>query len=477
MRPGLVRAALPLWGLALLGAGCTSPRALSPAIQTPLQRAWEDQPQGSVAVGVGTAAWWQVFHDDVLDRLMRLGVERSLDLKLAQARIAQARAQHQATTAALFPDVNLSASDSFQHNPTQPSFVPKLTLQAALEASWNVDLFGTLRNQRRAAIAAEQAAQYDRDATELRLLAQVATAYLEYRLYQLEYAIATRNATSQQETVRITRLRFEQGAASRLDVEQLVSELAITRAAVPQALEQAQSARAELVLLLASTPEELATDLPAAVPDDPKLPGADPLTVLQTPAQVIAQRPDIRSAEQQLRSAAASLAAAKAQRYPQISLAALFGQDAADWAAFPKSSSRAWSYSESLLAPVFDFGRIRAAIDAADATQQQAYLNFEQTVRTALQSTQTAISLYTEGAQRERELRTALDSARIAAELARRQYQEGALALLNVLDAERTAYATELTWAEAAAAVAVRLVNVYQTLGAAPPPLAAFPAG
>jgi NodT family efflux transporter outer membrane factor (OMF) lipoprotein len=412
-------------------------------------------------------AWWQVFHDPVLDQLMRIALAQNLDLKLAQARIAQARAQQHAATANLFPNYTLSGTDQRVHNPTLPGGFPETTLYAALEGSWNVDLFGQARDERRAAIAAADASQFDRDETEVTLLAEVATDYLQYRLFQLEYEISQTNAASQAETVRITELRFTQGAASRLDVEQLRSQLAITRAAVPAALEQAESARQALILLLASTPAALAQDLPEQVPPNPSLPSADPVTVLLTPAQVLAQRPDIRAAKLRVLSAGASLRAAEAQRFPQVSIAGAFGREATDWTSF--ASQHAWSYSIGLTLPIFDFGRIRANIDQANAQQQQAYVSFEQTVRTALEATQTAIVLYTQGMLRAQQLQIALKSAQTAEQLARRQYQQGALALLNVLDAQRTAYATQLTWAEAAAAVSVRLVTLYETMGVLPP--------
>jgi outer membrane protein TolC len=130
----------------------------------------------------------------------------------------------------------------------------------------------------------------------------------------------------------------------------------------------------------------------------------------------------------------------------------------------PGAVARGYSYTLTL--PIFDFGRIRATIDSADAQQLQAYLSYEQTVRGALQATQTAIVMYAQGVLRERQMRTALDSAKTAARLARVQYQAGALALLNVLIAEQAEYNTELTWSDAAAAVAERLVALYQTMGA-----------
>jgi multidrug efflux system outer membrane protein len=250
----------------------------------------------------------------------------------------------------------------------------------------------------------------------------------------------------------------------------VVSQLAVTRAAVPQAFEQADAARNSLIGLLASTPEALADELPASVTvADPKLPRGDPLEVLLTPAQVIARRPDIQAAGFRLVSASANLKSALAQRYPQLTLGGLFGSagTAVSQLMTPGSAARGFDYTLTL--PLIDFGRIRAAIDAADAEQLEAYLSYEQTVRGALQATQTAIVMYAQGVLRERQMSTALESARTAARLARTQYQAGALALLNVLIAEQAEYSTELMWSEAAAAVAERLVALYQTMGVLPP--------
>jgi NodT family efflux transporter outer membrane factor (OMF) lipoprotein len=453
-------------------ASCASHPTLRAPVHTPLQQEWEQVPGGVTQSDspAAPAAWWQVFHDPVLDRLMTLGLERNLDLQQAQTRILQARAQRRGAAAALWPQVTASAGDVYTRSPLLPANSPPDSFMAALNASWTVDLFGQLRNQERAAAATLQATQFDRDATQVTLTAQIATEYLQYRLYQLQYAIATRSAEAQAEVVRITRLRFEQGAASRLDLEQVVSQLALTRAAVPQAFEQADAARNALIFLLASTPDALAADLPATVvADNPRLPSGDPLEVLLTPAQVIAQRPDIRAAELRLVSAAANLKSALAQRYPQLTLGGLFGSagTAVNQLMTPGSAARSYSYTLTL--PIFDFGRIRAAIDAADAQQLQAYLTYEQTVRGALQATQTAIVMYAQGALREKQMQAALDSARTAARLARRQYQAGALALLNVLIAEQAEYTTELSWSDAAAAVAERLIALYQTMGVLPP--------
>jgi outer membrane protein, multidrug efflux system len=460
--------------------GCTPHPTLKAPVHSPLQTEWEQVPAGvtqPAAQPAPEAAWWQIFHDPLLDRLVTLGLANNLDLRQAQARIQQARAQRLGTQAALWPDLTASAGGERNKSPLLPTSTPLNSFTTALNATWNIDLFGQLRNQERAATATLQATQLDRDATKVTLAAQIATDYLQYRLFQLQYAIATRSAESQAEVVRITRLRFEQGAASRLDLEQVVSQLALTRAAVPQAFEQADAARNALIFLLATTPQALGQDLPIAIGENPQLPNGDPLEVLLTPAQVIEQRPDVHAAELRLVSAAASLKAALAQRYPQLTLGGLFGSAATEVSQLMTPASKAYNYNFALTLPIFDFGRIRAAIDLADAQQLQAYLSYEQTVRGALQATQTAVVMYAQGVLRKQQMDTALESARTASRLARRQYQAGALALLNVLIAEQAEYTTELSWSDAAAAVSQRLITLYQTMGVLPPENAARGSG
>jgi outer membrane protein, multidrug efflux system len=452
-------------------AGCGSHPIRKAEVQSPIQTEWEQVPKGvsQPDTAAAPAAWWQVFHDPVLDKLITLGLSNNLDLQQAQARIDQARAQRLGASANLWPNFTASAGDAFERSPLLQGLAPH-DFTVALNASWNVDIFGQARNQLRAASATLRATQYDRDATKVNLASQIATQYLQYRLFRLQYAIATRSAESQAEVVRITRLRFEQGAASRLDLEQVASQLATTRAAVPQAFEQADAARNTLILLLASTPEAVDGDLPAAIADEnPQLPNGDPLEVLLTPAQVIEQRPDIRAAEFRLVSAAANLKSALAQRYPQLTIGGMFGSAATDVGQLTTAGSKAYGYNYALTLPIFDFGRIRSSIDLADAEQHQAYLTYEQTVRGALQSTQTAIEMYAQGVLRKQQMDTALESARRASKLARTQYQAGALALLNVLIAEQAEYTTELTWSDAAAAVSQRLITLYQTMGVLPP--------
>lgn len=463
------RAIFPVLGVVLLGA-CSAPPP--PLDQADLQTEWEASATLPLAAAdADETRWWLRFDDPALDELMRRAQLQNLDLRVADARIREARALRRGARAELLPQFDASAqagrgravptadsSASAQSRGVRDSY------EVGVDASWELDLFGRLRHGARAADADLRAAVWDRDGMRLALLAEVAGAYIEYRLYQAQYALAEKNAEAQAGTERITRARFGQGIGNRLDLERAVSALATTRAQLPQQRELIETARYRLALLLASPPAALDTLLAAAAP----LPAADAGAVLRAPTDVLALRPDVRAAEQRLRAAAELRDAAAALRYPRLSLSAFIGVQSADADTLFDSGTGIWSVGAGLLAPLVDFGRIRANIDAADARQEQAYLLYERTVRTALQEAQTAIVSYTQGALRERQLDTAVTAGRRAVTLAQRQYAEGTLSLLEVLDAERSLNAVELDWSAAAAAVSIRLVTLYKTFGILP---------
>lgn len=446
--------------LAVTGCVSAGPPRLRPS---ELQTEWEDAPATAPSASID-AAWWRSFEDPVLDELIALAERRNLELRLADARIHEARALREGSQAALLPQLNGTAGLNQGRLLGTNMARPIATL--GVEASWEVDVFGRLRQESRAADADQAATMAERDGVRLTLAAEVARSYLEYRLYRTQHTIAEANAKAAEETLRIARARFEQGVASRLDVERTLTARGETRARVAQIAELAGSSRQRLVLLLATTPAELGEVLPETGP----VPRASAMGVLLTPTEVIGLRPDVRAAGERLLAAVARRGAAEALRYPRLTLGSVLGlQGGTEAAAFLSGGSLLWSLGAGLLAPLLDFGRIRAMIDAADARQEQAYLSYELTARTGLQEVQTALILYTQGESRRNELAAATESARRAAALARRQYAEGTVSLLEVLDAERTLYALELQDAQATADVSLRLVRLYQTMGLMPP--------
>jgi NodT family efflux transporter outer membrane factor (OMF) lipoprotein len=454
----------------LLLAACSQPVKQLP---DDMQSSWVDAEREPIAADVAPSTWWKAFDDATIDQLVELAQQRNLDLRVAEARVREVRAQRRAALANLGPQID-AAVDTERFRGTRSgsgdgTTVLEDTAIAAVSTSWEIDLFGRVRAAARAANAELQAVQADRDGVRLALVAEVIRNYLEFRLYQVQTELSLRNAQAQEETVRITRARFNEGFASRLDLERTLAALRTTRAQIPQSRELAESARYRLVLLTASMPEALNELLPQSTSNADELPDSDAESVLLTPSDVIARRPDVQAAQRRLIAAGEQRNVAAAMRYPRITLAGLLGIEDDRVEDLLDSGTRTYSVGTGLLAPLIDFGRIRAAIDAADAVQEQAYLSYEQTARAALQETQTALVLYTQGKLRQRELAQAAESARRAAELARRQYTAGALSLLEVLDAERSVYEVELNAAQATADVSIRLVNVYQSLGLMPP--------
>lgn len=455
--------------VALVLAACSQPVKQLP---DDMQGTWVDAERQPSAADEAALTWWRAFDDATIDRLVDLAQERNLDLRVAEARVREVRAQRRAALANLAPQIDASVDAERFRGRRLGSDEGTTEIEdsalAAVSTSWEIDLFGRVRAGARAADAELSAVQADRDGLRLALIAEVIRNYLEFRLYQVQTELSQRNAQAQEETVRITRARFNEGFASRLDLERTLAALRTTRAQIPQTHELAESARYRLVLLTASTPEALNELLPTVTSNPGDLPDSDAESVLLTPSDVIARRPDVQAAQRRLISAAEQRNVAAALRYPRITLAGLLGVEDDRVEDLLDSGTRTYSFSGGLIAPLIDFGRIRAAIDAADAIQEQAYLTYEQTARTALQETQTALVLYTQGKLRQRELAQAAESARRAADLARRQYTAGALSLLEVLDAERSVYAVELDAARATADVSIRLVNVYQSMGLVP---------
>lgn len=452
--PLLASAALASAALSSAGCATSTPRPLP---ERTVPEAWEAS-TATVSTSTLTTAWWRTFGDPALTRLVEEGTPRNLDLRIADARIQEARGAVGAAAAELWPSLGASVGAGVGRN----DGVTRASFTAGLSASWEVDVFGRLRDEERAAAAAATAFEGDRDAVRLVMQAEIAATYVEYRLRRAQYALALRTAEAQEGTVRITRARFEQGIASRFDLERALAALALTRSRIPEAEELALTARYRLALLLADSPQAVGAVIGA---EDRPLPAGDPVTVLASPAAVITKRPDVTAAEWRLRAAVAQVDAAEALRYPTLDLSGALGLDSATLGNLFDPLSVVWSLGAGLAAPLLDFGRIRAQIDQADARQEQAYLRWEQVVRTALQEAQTAVVSYTHGVTRQQELEKALESARKAAAFARLQYREGTVSLLEVLDAERSLDEAELSWSQATADVALRVIQIHRTMG------------
>ena len=360
---------------------------------------------------------------------------------------------HAASSENAFSSGNLSGG-SFSTGP-QNSFT------TGFDAAWEVDIFGGTRRRVEAAEANIDAAVEDRRTVLVTLLGDVAKNYIDLRGFQRRLAVAQATLRAQQETARLTKIRFDAGLANDLDAAQAEGLSQQTAAQIP-ALESALKQTVyRLELLLGRQPGALANELTLDAP----IPALPPTAHVGLPAELLRRRPDIRRAERQLAAASAEVGAATADLYPKFSLTGAFGLQSVSASDWFTGRSRFWSIGPTISWPIFDAGKIRANIEVRNAQQEQALRNYEKSVLTALGDVESALVNYAKEQSRYRSLLDATVANRRAVELANDLYRQGLVAFLNVLDAERTLYVTENDLAQSEANMASNLVVLYKALG------------
>ena len=432
--------------------GCIS----RPGIESPPTETASTKEPGTALASLAQR-WWESFEDPVLNQLINDALRDNLDLAAAIERVREVRAQHNLLASELYPEIGIAAKYG-RSRTAQESTSTKYSY--GVDMAWELDLFGRLKALRNEAGAELNAARQDYLSLRLSLMAEVANSYLQYRLAQQLMEIATEAGINQEQTARVTRARLASGAANRFDLERIESQLAITQAEIPTARHQAQSARYNLAYLLAS--EQTRIDSLLAEPPPPSMGFSKSALpeLLSIPAEVLRERPDVRAAEQRLHAADESLVAAKAARYPQLTLSAL--------ALFEQGRAAPWALTSQLFQPLFDFGRTGSRIEAGDARREQARLAYQQSLLQALRETHTSIQAYGQGIDRQSQLDKATAAAARAVDLARQQYEAGTVSMLEVLDAERGLFNVRRSQAQANVDVALHWVAINRSLGIAP---------
>ncbi len=401
-------------------------------------------------------SWWAHFDDPVLNGLVSEALENNKNLQIAQQRVAAARADREFARSALFPQLNATA-DASRGNQGYYSGNKTVGLaDANLSASWELDLFG--RNQAATAQAAAliAAAEADRDAVRVGLLAELARNYFDLRHDQRQIALTRQNLATQQDTLRVTRVQLQGAIASEFDVQRAAAQVSTTEALIPSLQSAEDAARNRITSLLGLKPGSK----DAVLGQDAVLKPLDQHILIAAPAVVIAARPDVRAAERRFAASISAKDVATRALLPDISLTALFGQQTAT-----PFSSTPFSVGGSLVLPILNFGRLESRIDAADAQQKQAFLTYQQIVLEALENMENVLSAYLHEAQRNAALTSAEAQNRKAVDLARRQYSAGYVSLLDVLVAERSLLDAQSAKTGSDLAMRVDLANVYAAAG------------
>jgi len=457
---------------ASLTAGCVvGPNYNKPAVSTPPK--WsEPLAEGATSGPAVQAQWWKTFKDPELDSLIARAVAANLDLKVAEARVREARAQYGAVKADRGPTLDLAASaDRTLESRNQP-LIGALPLppgvpfannvyQAGFDASWEIDVFGGTHREVEAAGAQLSAMDYSRQSAYISLLGEVARNYIELRSTQRRLAITEENILAQEQALAIVEGRLAHGLAAELDRDQASSVLSSTRAAVPSLESSIRLSVHRLGLLLALPPGALSAELH----NDAPIPVAPPEIPVGLPSDLILRRPDIQQAERELAAATAMIGMAKSDWFPKFYLTGADGYQSTGSAEWFTSNSSFWSLGPTVQWRIFDAGRIRANIRFRDARAEQALSRYEQTVLASFEEVENALSSYANEKVRQRSLEAAATADRNALAQSRNLYANGLSPFLNVLDAERSLYQAEDTLVQSDRAIAQDLVALYKALG------------
>ena len=451
---------LTLLALLTLGGCLLGPNYQRPAVDTPPAFRFAE----SDAKDLVNTAWWEQFQDPGLNELIATALAQNKDVKIAAARVEQFLGQLVSTRSQLFPQIGAGLDGQRERVPLGTVGLPTGVgpvfnqFQATLSASWEIDFFGKLRRQTEAARANLLASEEGRRATILTLVAAVATSYVNLLSLDRQLDIAKSTAASRAASVHVFQLRFSGGEVSEMELAQSQSEYQASLATIPQIELQIAQQEDALSILLGQNPEPIVRDREL---DDL----ATPAVPAGLPSELLARRPDLRQAEQNLIAANALIGAARALYFPSISLTGLFGSASGQFSSLFTGPARVWSYAGAVTVPIFTAGSISGQVTQAEAQQQQALLEYQKAIQAAFQQVADAlVSL-----QKTREQLVAqgnqVDALRTYSRLARLRYEGGYTSYIEVLDAERSLFNAQLTYAQAQGTVFTSTISLYQAMG------------
>ena len=416
-----------------------------------------------------SARWWEIFRDPQLSSLIDRAAASNLDLKMAEARLAQSRAARQVIAGEQVPSVDGKLGYQRKRNSAEGLNDPSgnegraafSQWDGGINASWEVDLWGRVKREVEAADANVDVADNDRRAALLSLQAEVARDYLQLRGTQSVLAVTRQNLQLSRNSLELSKVRQGSGVATNLDVAEAAAQVSAVESRLP-VLEQRQARLINaLSLLLAQSPRALQSEL-----EKPVEMVAVPATVpVGLPSELAQRRPDIRRAEARLHAATASIGVAQGDFYPRIVLSGNVGFQALQLSDLGSWGSRQFGIGPQLSLPIFEGGRLRGMLRLREAQEQETALAYQQTVLRAWQEIDDSMSLYNASQLQQRKLDEAVRQNRIALDTARRQYTEGVVDFLNVLTVQRTLLDIEEQWVQSSTTQAQALVGLYSALG------------
>jgi multidrug efflux system outer membrane protein len=471
-------------GAGLLVVGCAvGPNYQAPNIQTSATYAEASRPSGPASNPASTQAsvvdpghsvwidWWTKFHDPELDSLVNRALAANHELIIARARVQEARAVERAAESARYPTVDLSAGFAKSRGSAAAFGFPygapgadSNLFQIGFDATYEVDLFGGVRRSIEAAGALADATEDERRAVQVTLLGEVARGYIGLRALQRRLAVAEANLEDQRKTLDIVRRRLGNGLAARFDVVRASAQVAATESAIPPLEAGIRQAVHGLSVLLGEPPMALSSELASEAP----IPPVPPSVPVGMPSELLRRRPDVMRAERVLAAATAEQGVATADLFPHLILGGSAGvQSTHTEDLFNQHGKSSGFYLAGPVADwtVFDGGRRGANLDRSKARVWAAEAGYEAAVLQALRDVESSLTAYSHDQARRDVLMVLAAEDQEAVRIARGEYAQGLIDLLDVIEVQRNLYTAQDALAQADQAVSSDLVTLYKALG------------
>jgi multidrug efflux system outer membrane protein len=457
-------------GIALLLAlgflnGCKlGPNYHKPLVPIPdvYHGAGESQNVQAQAGSFADLPWWEVFRDPVLQDLIRKTVEHNYDLQLATERITAARAQLTITRSAEYPQITANGV-GINENAFSGGFPDRAKFGTySADATFQLDLFGRLRRATEAARAQLLSTEYAQKTQILTLVSDAASDYFQLLSLDLQLQVTRDTITTQQDAVKLTQLRLDHGVATRLDVLQAQQVLDTANAQIPELEREIGQLEDAISILIGDYPHSIERGRPLVEqPIPPEVPAG-------LPSSLLARRPDISQAEQNLVAANAEIGVAKAAFFPQIALTASGGGAngvASVFGGVLDSNLATWSYGANIMQPIFEGGQLRGNLRLAESQQRQQLIAYKQTIQGAFRDVSDALIADDKFHKVRLAQEIAVHDLQETVNTSLQRYRGGIATYLEVLDAQRSLFNAELTLAQDRGNEYQSLVQLYKALG------------
>jgi outer membrane protein, multidrug efflux system len=446
--------------VALAIGGCSlGPAYHRPSIPPP--PAWSTPTASQMPQGWPSADWWSGFHSDELTRLIASGRTANDDLAAAIARVREADDQVTISTAPLLPSLDGDASGSRQRaiNISSPGALIYNEFAAGLDASYQLDFWGENRAIRAAAVAALAGSRYDRETVELTVMSSIADTYFSALALRDRVRIAHANLASAEETLQGLQTDEEAGISTALDVAQQDTVVATVAATIPPLEEQERQQMDALAILVGQTPQSFNIGAPG-------LSGiAAPAVTAGVPSELLARRPDVASAEEQLIGANADIRAARAAFFPTIDLTASGGYESKALSSLLEPQNRVFALSAGITQPIFRGGAIFGQYRMSKARYDELLADYHKAVISAFGNVEDSLAAVSDTGDQLQRQQVAADKARGAYQMSQYQFHAGTVNILTVLSTETALFSAQDALAQAQLAHLQALVGLFNALG------------